>query len=150
MAKTMTLDEIRKKREAMELELNTLKAQEQAETDRELRELAEKLITAVKILYPSSGWKFFPEGDQWGGFKVKVVREATGTLGKKSRTVIVINAKGERAEYDSCKAACDALRIDTHKGSCKATLVRHGYTVEYVQKGEGEGEGKTTPATIAE
>ncbi|MDP2364638.1 MAG: hypothetical protein Q8M94_12825, partial [Ignavibacteria bacterium] len=118
----MNLDELKRKREALEKELAGLIATEKAETEQKLQAAAMALITEIK----SIGYRgyFFEapaaEGDEMP-FTITVSRKKTssGTIARVGREIVITKSGEPGRKFASCKEACRVLTFDTGADSAR-------------------------------
>lgn len=127
----MKIEELRKKRMALQVQLEAIQAEEQAMAEKRLRELAEEILDEVKNL-GYGAWAYEPDGED--GLKVKITRRRSGSLGIAGQVAVITAPDGKVYTFSSAAKGARHFGIDLKGASGPAVLRAKGYDVVYTKQ----------------
>lgn len=137
------LEDIRKKREGLQAELDRLMAVEKAEAETALRKLGADMLAEIEKL-GYNAWTYEADGED--GLKIRVNKKRSPASAKVGQEIIVKDKDGNiRGQFKSGAEAVRTLGIETPSSSFSAPrlLESKGFTVEYVKADKDKDKTKT-------
>lgn len=121
----MKIEDLRKKKEALEAELTKIREQEKAEAEKKLKDHAQALLKELKAI-DYTAWAL----DADDGFFIRIGKKRVSASSNEGHEITVVAPDGKSHDFNSGAEACRHLGLSFEGNSAVRVLKSKGYKVE--------------------